>query len=277
MKKMKFGQIMKSLPLFRDPSRAESRGFYLADAAENGASHEVLPDLNRPSTSGGKYLIRSSMRMNEWHLVSSETGELIMIAVIHFESKGKFTTDFGVHEVIASGNLGRVRISMYVSGDENSSSNKKTTSEPIAVIMSTPNRVSWTGCSVTCDACSYRRRRSSFTEVMPPIDPSSPIIDCGSPCSFNRDRHLTESDFGDVCSVMPSLQQFIKIEHSVHQIFSSPFTQMHVSTGAGCPLMDRTNSVPSMTSSRPPVWSEKLKALSLEFKHRKVMPSRRNF
>ena len=270
-----------------DPAKDEV--FVSADCVENGRSREVVVDFMRPVRDHACFLMVRGLEDNEWILKSKDSSIFHMRAICYFESSGKFTSDFDPKFVYSNEVSGRVRIAIYLDHD----SSKNTRMNPAVVMMSDEDRRRWKVLEVNCDACRYRRRRSSYTEGS---DTEASTTSCpqdtnNSPCSYtHRNMDQIMSDFQDISSEVPSAQELLRINHLPMIVKTGAFTQIRVDTPPDgvkwCPLAggprvgalhDNNCHKERRYFTRIPAWSDKFKALALEFKNRQVLPSRRNY
>jgi hypothetical protein len=260
---------------------ADSRGFDLADKLEGGDSHEVVADWFEPQREQALYLVRKGSSINEWTVLDYKSMKFIMRAVMQLEHEGAFTSEFDPKIVAIRGEPGRIRLALYLYPAAYES-------DPALVMISDSKRLNWKAFKVICDSCRYQRRRSSFTEGMEEeLQERSPKS--SSACSFYSQSNV--DDFSGLCSVVPSSQEILRMRHQPMQVHGRDFTKISLSVpGEGadwCPvsrpsrkiLEERNNHSQShdvQIESKLPIWSEALKALALEFRHRDVLPSRRN-
>ena len=245
------------------------KGFDCADSLEGGSGMNIFSDWLQPVKECELYLIRR--RLKEWILLDYKTLSFIMRACVDFEQNGVFVGDFEPR--VAAGNPGRIRVSIYL---------QEAPCDPSVLMISSLDRIQWTILKASCELCRYKRRRSSFTEGSE-TSPMAPP-ECTSPCSFSRPSN--GADFGDICVVVPSGLELMRMRHVQLAVRQCVFTQISVNIptdGGWCPvarppLADKTSSpaVLQLTSVSP-IWSDQFKALALEFRQRNVLPSRRNF
>jgi hypothetical protein len=272
---------------------SDSRGFDLADRLEDGESHEVLADWFRPMKNQGMYLLRKGHSLNEWIMVDYRSMGFIMRSVVELESSGVFSADFDPKIAAMRPDSGRVRIAVYLyqQGDPLPGG-----PDPVVVMLSDFKRQSWKTFKVICDCCRYQRRRSSLTEGIDELKReelqgrSPKAHGLSSACSFHSPSHI--DDFSGLCDVVPSSQEVMRMHHYCLQVHGKDFTKIKLKVPSDrvgwCPISRPTRKVledknactsepESAVESKLPVWSEALKALALEFRHREVLPSRRNF
>ena len=224
--------------------------------------------------------------MNEWTVLDYKSMRFLMRGILELESDGSFTSEFDAKVAAMRGDSGRIRVALYLYPAESGS-------DPALVMISDAKRASWKAFKVMCDSCRYQRRRSSFTEGMDEyqkeeLQERSPRGGgIGSACSLYSQSNVV--DFSGLCSVIPSSQEILRMKQIPMQIHGREFTKMQLTVPTGCPiskpsrkvLEDRSNHHLSndgvFIESKLPIWSEALKALALEFRHREVLPSRRNF
>ena len=261
-----------------------------AETAETGQSHEVPVDFMKPVQAPSSFLCTRGKEDNEWFLLNRDASSFYMRAVVSFESGTVFHSDFDTKFVYSNEIEGRVRVAIYL--DESSTGQR---TNPAVVIMSSSDRRSWRVLEVTCDACRYRRRRSSYTEGLESHTAAVPHESAASPCSYTH-QYLdqVQADFRDIVDVIPSSRELVRIAHTSMLIKSGTFTQIRVEVPPmgvkWCPLAVDTSAKrgvlqegnsrgPSSISyrTRIPIWSDKFKALALEFKNRHIQPSRRNY
>jgi hypothetical protein len=291
MKLFNFWENLSSEPRVHIDIDAE--GFDLADSVEGGIVHEVLSDFMKPVTGPSVFLVRHTSNANEWILTTVDSKTLIMRGVVFFEDSCGFTRDFDSKTVFQSEVEGRVRIAVYL--DEPSGRNEKM-NNPVVAMISDKERREWVAYEVNCDACRYKRRRSSFTEAAPKVASSTDLTECSSPCSYTRkDLNQARLDYEDICTLIPSAHQILRITHQSMRIKTGTYTQIIATIPQEgvkwCPLImrplsDSNSSEPTICDSpqgglklktKVPLWSEKFQALALEFKNRTVIPSRRNY
>ncbi len=290
-------KFMKLLNLWGNPSTeiketatVLDEGFLSAETVESGQSHEVVLDFMKPAKNHFSFLFMRGEEDNEWVLRSRDASAFHLRAIVFFESEGEFSAHFDSKFVYSNDVKGRVRIAIYL----DCASSTQPRSNPAVVMISNEDCRSWQVLEVVCDACRYRRRRSSFTEGSDTgINPTtiSPQDTNNSPCSYvHRNRDQIQSDFQDISSFVPSAQELLRITHIPMMINTGSFTQIRVDTPPEgvkwCPLAGGGKSgilgdsnVPRELGyrTRIPTWSDKFKALALEFKNRQVLPSRRNY
>ena len=281
-------RLLTSSPMVGDFDGSDSRGFDLADRLEDGESHEVLADWFQPVTHPAMYLMRKSATLNEWIVLDYKSMRFIMRAIMELECNGVFTSNFDPKIAASRGESGRVRIALhlYQAGDPGGAG-----AEPALVMISDARRSEWKTYKVVCDSCRYQRRRSSYTEGMDEWKREELRERSSSACSFYTPGNL--DDFSGLCSVVPSSQEVMRLRHLGMQIHGKDFTRIKVAVPNDgvewCPISRPTRRVLEesnshaphinelMIESKLPVWSESLKSLALEFRHREVLPSRRNF
>jgi hypothetical protein len=264
----------------------DAEGFDLAESVEGGAVHEVITDFMKSVRTPSVFLVRHTSNANEWILTSVDTTSFLMRAIVYFEDASGFTRDFDPKTVFQSEVEGRVRVAVYL--DESPKKNEQSTN-PVVVMMSDKERREWVVYEVNCDACRYKRRRSSFTESIQKVSVAD-SAECSSPCSYShKDLNQARNDYADICTVIPSSQKLARITHQSMKIRPGIFTQICVFMPKDgvkwCPLTMKPLGDMNHTSveeglklkTKVPVWSEKCNALALEFKNRSVIPSRRNY
>jgi hypothetical protein len=278
MQKMQF--LKKLIPPRLELKRTQDcdvQGFNLADSLEDGnfvCSHSD-PFASVPADC--VYIVRKVQDSNTWLILDRETMSFSMRAVLELEFNGSFTSSFDSSIVCLRGAPGRMRVGIYLSP----SPGAETVDDPVAVMISDDKRINWNGYKVTCEACRYKKRRSSFKEGCD----AGAERDGSSPCSFYAP--FDKDDFSDICSVIPSSQEFLRMSHIRMLISDCLLTKMKIKVPAGgtdwCPIAhpmkDMTNQAdpsPVQYESKLPRFNEKMKALTLEFKERTVVPSRRN-
>jgi len=272
---------------------SDSRGFDLADRLEDGESHEVLADWFQPVKQPAMYLMRKSTTMNEWIILDYKSMKFIMRAVMELECNRVFTSSFDAKIASMRPDSGRVRVGLYLyqTGDPAGAG-----AGPALVMISDPRRSEWKTLKVVCDSCRYQRRRSSYTEGLDELkretlqERSPKAGNMSSACSFYTPANM--EDFAGLCTVVPSSQEIMRLRHLGMQIHGRDFTKIKVTVpGEGmewCPIArpirraledHNRQRQPSelLIESKLPIWSETLKSLALEFRHREVLPSRRNF
>jgi hypothetical protein len=257
------------------------RGFEFADSLEGGEAHEVLADWSKPIQGPNFFLVRKVGESNEWAVLEYQSMNFIMRASIEFEQDDVFTSSFDPKVAGGREIPGRVRVAIYL---YQSNDVLMEGSNPAVVMISDKSRTHWTAYNVMCDACRYRRRRSSCTDTCDSSNPSS-FRDGASACSFSVPSNA--EDFRDLSSVFPSGQQVLRMSHHTEHIHGTPFTRVRLFVPAqdlpSCPAvraplvdLNGASSRSTVLESKAPVWSETLKALALEFRQRQVQPSRRN-
>ena len=277
------------------PSRAapvvlpdcDLRGFDLADSLEVGGAREILANWSEPIKEGAMYIVRKSPSNNEWVVLDYRTMSFVMRGVVDVDLDGGFSSSFDPRVIASNDQPARMRVAIYLYQSDDKLTES---SNPTVVMMSNGDRTDWRAYLVNCEACRYKRRRSSFTEGSDPSSPvsASPQQDSSSPCSYYGGD--TRTDFADICSVVPSCQEILRMSHTSVQLNECTFTKMKISIPKEgcdwCPiahpkhvLRETTNCEQDVVrlESRQPIWSTKFKALALEFKQRNVLPSRRNF
>ena len=270
------------------PTDSDAMGFDLAETLEFGDSSEGGTDWLQSLMMTGCFILRRTTNANEWLIIDSDSMNIVMRAIVEYESGRKFSSDFDSESVANQGIQGRMRVLIYV---RQPGEKYLEGCNPAAVMISDEDRVSWKAYRVQCDSCRYKRRRSSFREGVDPSSPvsASPRMDASSACA--NYVMSNQEDFSDACSVVPSGQLMLRMTHTRMLVEQCAFTRIKVSLPARgtdwCPIAhprsevlgDRSNQTADslQLETRLPRWSEKLKALSLEFRQRDVLPSRRNF
>jgi hypothetical protein len=271
-----------------DGPRSIDEGFQSAEFVENGQSHEVVLDYMRPVRENSSFLIIRGQEDNEWILMSRDSSVFHMRAICYFESGSSFSSQFDTRFVYSNEVVGRLRIAIYLDRPDS----KEPRCDPAVVIMSGEDRRDWKVLEVKCDACRYRKRRSSYTEGSESDTSSTsyPQDSANSPCSYtHRNLDQMHTDYQDIARVVPSAQELLKISHVPMIVKTGMFTQLRVDIPPvglkWCPLSTTSNRVLQDDNlpkalhfqSRVPAWSDKFQALALEFKNRQVLPSRRNY
>ena len=269
---------------------SDFKGFDLADRIEHGEVHELRLESARLVPQVGQYLVRKGVDFNEWSLFDYRTMKFIMRGVLEVELDGTFTSSFDPKVLASQNTPGRMRVGLYLyqTGDLSPGS-----SDPAVVMISDSARATFKAFKVVCDSCRYQRRRSSFTEGMDfsgkiELSQVSPKA-AGQSSACSHYSSTNQQDFGDFCSVTPSSQEILRMRHDHMKVHGRDFARIHVvvpKEGTDwCPIAnpgrktlgERNARIDPSFDSKLPVWSESLKALALEFRHREVFPSRRNF
>ena len=275
-----FRRLVSSKAATRENSPdSDLLGFDLAESLEGGDVAETLTDWLQPVKEGGLFIVRRSLTRNEWTVFDYKFMLFIMRATVDVEIDGHFVSEYDRKVVCNQPGRGRMRVAIFLDEAEKGESSKR---NPVVVMMSSADRVEWIAYKTFCEACRYKRRRSSFTEGSDSGSPAnSPQLEGSSSCSFTRPSSI--EDFGAVCSVVPSAQEILRMRHIQMAIRKSAFTKIKASVPGEdahwCPLatLPSPSNPDVLLESTSPVWSESLKALALEFRHREVLPSRRNF
>jgi hypothetical protein len=269
---------------------SDYKGFELADRIEDGDVHEMLPESRKPIPQAGQYLLRKGGDLNEWSLLDYRTMKFMMRGVIEVELDGKFTSGFDAKVLASQKTIGRMRVGLYL---HQASDPSLGSSDPVVAMISDPARSSFKAFKVVCDSCRYQRRRSSFTEGMDfsgkiEMSQASPTA-TGQSSACSNYSSTNQQDFGSLCSITPSSQEILRMRHDHMKVHGRDFARIHLvvpKEGTDwCPIAhpnrkalgERNKDIDPSFDSKLPVWSESLKALALEFRHREVFPSRRNF
>lgn len=246
-------------------SDTDLKGFDLADSLEGGVADAGSSDWLKPMNEPGVFLIRKRAALNEWVIADYKSTSFVMRAAVEVEQEGLFRPDFDT--VAVQKKSGRVRVAVYFS--------EVPGSLPAVLMVSSPDRVDWKVYTSHCEACRYRRRRSSFTEGSSGDD--SPVDSVRSACSYTHSGFSLFAGYD-----VPSGQEILRMRHTLIALQHCAFTKINASIpvpgSSWCPAV-RENVAQDVhhVTTVSPTYSEKLKALALEFRQRTVLASRRNF
>ena len=255
--------IPSKLKTVGNSSDTDLKGFDLADNLEGGVSERGGANWSKPMENSDLFLIRKRTALNEWSIADHQSRSFAMRAVVDAEVNGQFAPNWG--DIGDKKRFGRVRVRVFLS---------ESATDPAVVMISSVDRLDWKVFTFDCDACRYKRRRSSFTEAS---DDDSPVSLARSVCSYVH----TDLEFFE--GLIPSGQEILRMRHLPIAIKECSFTKISVSLPvqgtSWCPVLRVPLSERKIVSlsSKSPIYSEKLKALALEFRQRNVIPSRRNF